>query len=202
MEKLIQAIPFEINSADDTDGMGIVSGYASAFNTITSYGQQFMPGAFSDAVANFKKIKVLFNHNWDAIVGVPLEMREDANGLFVKTQLLTRTPKGKEMYELVKAGALDAFSIGFYVDEAADEIIDGNTIRKITKATVMEYSLVTFPANQGAVVLDVNSQPSGVVDEEVEKLELLANSLLCLNDTILERRLELECSRLAAQMEL
>lgn len=162
MEKQILTVPFSLNALDSEEE-GVVSGYASAFDVETSYGQVFKKGAFSESLQNFKKIKVLFNHSWDDIVGVPLEMYEDNIGLFTCTKLLTKTQKGADMYEMLKAGALDAFSIGFYVNEYSEVVENGNTKRLITNASVIEYSLVTFPANKAAIVTQVNSEPQNLL---------------------------------------
>jgi HK97 family phage prohead protease len=47
---------------------------------------------------------------------VYLKHEEDQNGLYVKGQLAMGTQKGREVYELMKMGALDAMSIGFKAD--------------------------------------------------------------------------------------
>lgn len=180
MTRHIAPVKLELNAVDDK---GIVEGYASAYDTMTAYGQKFNKGAFAETLQRpLKQIKVLFNHNWDQIVGVPLELREDSNGLYTKTQLLTRTQKGAEMYELAKAGALDAFSIGFFIDESTEETIDGMPVISINKATVMEYSLVTFGANPGAVITGVNSLPKP--DDEAGELDLSGPISTC--DSILK----------------
>lgn len=195
MEKHIQPIRYEINAVSDE---GIIEGYASVFETRTSYGQVFKRGAFADlAGKNPKDIKVLFNHDWDKIVGVPLEIREDSIGLYTKTQLLTRTPRGLEMYELAKAGALDAFSIGFYIDEMAEDVEDGERTYNITKATVMEYSLVTFPANPAAKITRVNS----VVEEPSMELDGLKNQCDSIISSLARHGLELDLRRVAAKLE-
>ena len=59
---------------------GEVSGYASVFNVVDSYGDIIEHGAFKTAVDNFKNGKIpklLWQHNVDFPIGVVEEMTED-----------------------------------------------------------------------------------------------------------------------------
>ena len=82
-------------------------------------------------------------------------MKEDERGLYVKGQLAMGTQKGKEVYELMKMGALDAMSIGFKADPKSQSYDERRRRRFLRDVDLMEVSLVTFPMNDKAIVHQV-----------------------------------------------
>ncbi len=56
---------------------------------------------------------MLFQHDPNQPIGVWLEVREDADGLYVKGRLTTEVEKAREVLSLMRAGALDGLSIGY-----------------------------------------------------------------------------------------
>lgn len=150
----VRSMAFEIKTINED---GTIEGYGSVFNTVDSYGDIVKPGAFLDSLAEHKKAgtmpAMLWQHDSDEPLGVWLEMREDAKGLFVKGQILTDTTCGADAYKLLKAGAIKGLSIGFI---AVDRSFEGDN-RILTKCDLWEVSLVTFPANTKATVTSVKS---------------------------------------------
>jgi len=67
--------------------------------------------------------------------------------------------KAREAYEAAKAGVLGGLSIGFSIPrDGATRNQDGT--REIKELKLYEYSFVTFPANESAVLTGVkNDQP-------------------------------------------
>lgn len=57
---------------------------------------------------------------------------------------------GREAIELIKQGAIDGLSIGFYIKNS---VFNDAKQRVITEADLLEISIVTFPANQSAKIL-------------------------------------------------
>ena len=55
-------------------------------------------------------------HKTDEPIGVFEKMEEDEKGLRVEGKLALGTQRGKEVYELMKMGAIDGLSIGYKVD--------------------------------------------------------------------------------------
>ena len=94
-------------------------------------------------------------------------MREDENGLFVKGQLAMGTQKGREVYELMKLGALDAMSIGFKADPKSQSYDERKRRRYLKDVDLMEVSLVTFPMNDRAIVHQVKGADMTVREWEV-----------------------------------
>jgi len=145
---------------------GIFEGYAATFGDIDSYGSRIMPGAFTKTLAErADKIKVLHNHDQDSPIGMPLEMREDNKGLWVRAQLTLGVQKADEAFLLMKSGAFDAMSIGFSVPRGKDKIVDG--VREIFEVKLFEFSPVTFPANEQAQIQSVRATDlAGTVTEK------------------------------------
>ena len=72
---------------------GIFSGYAAVFENIDSGGDVIEPGAFTKTLAEgWGRVKILALHNdcWLPI-GRPLELKEDANGLFISAKVSDTT---------------------------------------------------------------------------------------------------------------
>lgn len=144
----------EIKSLEEN---GDISGYASVFNVRDGYNDVTLRGAFAKAVSNFNKgirPKLLWQHDATVPIGVIEEMYEDDHGLFIKCKLLLEISKAKEVYALLKNGAIDGFSIGYKINDS----YFCNGLRYLTDINLVEISVVTFPACKEAVVKDVKSE--------------------------------------------
>ena len=146
----------EIKSLDEGGGF---EGYASVFGVQDSDGDVIVKGAFRKSIEKFqgmnKMPKMLWQHDTTKIIGKYTEMREDDNGLFVKGQLILEVQQGREAYALMKAGQLDAMSVGFNIMNAGG---DGNMRgRVIDEADLWEISLVTWGANPAALITNVKN---------------------------------------------
>jgi uncharacterized protein len=128
------------------DDAGVIEGYGSVFDVIDGGGDIVAAGAFARSLATGRKVKMLFQHRADDVVGVWDEVREDGQGLRVKGRLLTAVAKARDVYEMAKAGALDGLSIGYRTIKS----LDRNGRRVILDADLFEVSLVTFPMNEAA----------------------------------------------------
>lgn len=125
-----------------------VSGYASTFSTSPdTYGDVVAPGAFRASIGR-RKTRLLWQHQLDQPIGRELELREDSHGLWGRWSIVPTTA-GKEAHELLKVGLIDSFSIGFTTNDS-EYRSDG--VRVLKALELFEVSLVTIPANEGAVV--------------------------------------------------
>lgn len=150
-------IPFEVK-AMDVDEKGTFEGYAAIFGGAPDdKGDIIRPGAFIDSLRkggrNEDGVVMLFMHSPAEVVGVWLYAAEDAKGLFVKGKLALGTQRGRELYELMKMGAIRGMSIGYDTVQASWN--KQKTIRYIEKALLWEISIVTFGANKKAKVMEV-----------------------------------------------
>ena len=140
--------------ADDVDANErIISGYASTYD-LDQGGDIITRGAFAKTLeTQFKRVKVLWQHNSAMPIGRPMSMEEDERGLFVRSYI-AKTRQGDEALELAREGIIDSMSIGYIVNES--EYKDDG-VRVISELSLMEYSLVTWPMNEAAVITGVKS---------------------------------------------
>lgn len=127
------------------------AGYASTWD-LDQGGDLITKGAFTKTINEAGgRVKVLWQHSEP--IGRPLSMEEDEKGLFV-TAKISKTRLGDEALELMKDGVLDRMSIGYRIPEGKSEY-NADGIRIIRELKLLEFSVVTFPMNEAAVITDV-----------------------------------------------
>ena len=106
------------------DADGTVEGYASLFGEIDQARDVVLRGAFADTLRTrgVRRIPMLFQHDPAEPVGVWLELREDARGLYARGRLIPDVTRARELLSLLRAGAVDGLSIGFRTVQAAASI--------------------------------------------------------------------------------
>jgi HK97 family phage prohead protease len=130
----------------------IFEGYAATWD-LDEGGDIIHQGAFNKTInERASRIKVLWQHS--EAIGKPIEMREDDRGLYVKAQI-SDTQLGRDAMQLLKDGVIDTMSIGYSVPEGKSDIIEG--IRHIKEIKLYEFSVVTFPMNEKAIITDVKN---------------------------------------------
>jgi HK97 family phage prohead protease len=138
-----------------------VEGYASVFDNVDSYSDIVVKGAFAESL-KARMPKFLWQHNSQDIIGVVTQAAEDERGLYVKGTL-AKTAQANDAYELLSMGAVDSFSIGYYATEFE---YGKKQERMLKKVDLREVSLVTFPANEAAMVTSVKSMPKTIREFE------------------------------------
>ena len=148
---------WKIYDDEDEDKAGRFSGYASIFGNKDLGNDVVEKGAFASSLRRKspKQIKMLFMHKTDEPIGVYEKMEEDDKGLRVEGKLALGTQRGKEVYELMKMGAIDGLSIGYRVDAKGYNYDDDGKKRRLKNVDLMEISAVTFPMNPKARVRKV-----------------------------------------------
>lgn len=138
----------------ETDEDGKFEGYASVFGNKDLGNDVIEKGAFAKSIYKKKPkdIKLLYQHKTDEPIGVIESIEEDAKGLKVKGKLVLGTQRGRETYELMKAGAINSMSIGYRLNPKGYHYDDKNKKRVIKEVDLMEISMVTFPMNPKAKV--------------------------------------------------
>jgi HK97 family phage prohead protease len=149
----------------------VIEGYGSVFDVVDQGGDIIAPGAFKQSLNSGRKVKMLYQHDASAVVGVWNKMEEDGKGLRVEGKLLTSVKAGAEAYEYVKAGAIDGLSIGFRTIKSMDR----NGKRVIMQAELWEVSLVTFPMNEMARIDAVKA--AEMSRDEIERMLTLRAGL-------------------------
>ncbi|WP_164672843.1 HK97 family phage prohead protease [Aeromonas hydrophila] len=161
--KLMWAVKsFEL---DDSD-VGTFTCYGSKFDVVDQANEVVVKGAFIDSLQRHQELGtmpiMLWNHDTDEIIGKWVEAEEDEVGLKLKGKFNLNTDEGKRRYEELKHGDLNGFSIGYWFNPADTETIDDVTYLK--KIHLQEVSLVPFPCNEEAQVLEVKSVQSEASD--------------------------------------
>ena len=125
-----------------------------------SYGDTILPGAFKRTIHNWmnskQQLPVLWQHFFHEPIGGIHHLEETKRGLFVRGNLLVEhIPRAEEARQLLLAKILRGMSIGFTIPKGQSSFKDDYTEREIREVTLWETSIVTFPANQGALVSHV-----------------------------------------------
>lgn len=153
---------------DNEEEKGVFSGYGSIFGNKDLGNDVMMQGAFAKSIASKgpKGVKLLYQHDAKEPIGVFDEIIEDRKGLRVKGRLAMGTQKGREVYELMKMGAIDGLSIGYRVSPKGADYDERGKKRMLREVDLMEISAVTFPMNTRARVQAVKGEQRTVREWE------------------------------------
>ena len=162
----------EARAADDGAG---ISGYASHFLSVDSYGTAVKKGAFRKTIRERgERIPVLWQHNPDYPIGKPTALKEDRTGWLFNAAIGEGTTHGRDVMALLRDGVPLGMSFGFQTikDRAAEDDDDLDfthapdyfkgkngraEVRVIEEVRLWEISTVTFPANEHATISDVRA---------------------------------------------
>eukprot|EP01037_Dinobryon_pediforme_P009569 gene9569-9645_t len=138
---------------------GGFEGYASLFNVVDLGRDMVVPGAFGESLKarGAAGVKLLWQHDAAQVIGSWLSIAEDGKGLFVRGQLNLDVAKAREVYALMKEGAVDGLSIGFRTQKSVTDSATG--VRRLQKLDLWEISIVTFPMLPNARVSSVKQLP-------------------------------------------
>src|SRR5690348_7112555 len=97
--------------------VGVIDAYGAMFNNVDDGNDRILPGAFVRTLKNSKAraksrakdymLKMLWQHSAEDIIGGWMDVQEDSEGLRAKGHVLLATQRGREYYELAKAGMID-----------------------------------------------------------------------------------------------
>ena len=151
------AVPVTLDAAAGEDSPRTITGVAVPWDTpaTVSSGEavMFRKGAFD---VNAKAPKLLEGHDMTQLRGVVTELVEAEEGLLF-TAKFANTRASNEAIELVKAGAYDSVSVGAIPVKFK---YDKNGTMVVSKANLVEISLVAMPAFPDAVITEIAaSQP-------------------------------------------
>jgi len=132
-------------SLSDVEADGSFHGYASLFGETDLNRDLVVRGAFLKSIGKrgASGIRMLFQHDPAAPIGVWREVREDHRGLFVSGRLMSEVAKAREVLALMRAGAIDGLSIGFRTVRGRTDAKTG--VRSLIEVDLWEVSVVTFP---------------------------------------------------------
>jgi len=175
--KETKTFPGYILKADEDSG--VVDAYVSIMGIIDddSPPDMIMQGAFAKTIQErgpigANKIRVLWQHSWRDVIGLPLALEEHdrsqlpaevlkrypeaTGGLFTRTQFVLDVQQAREAFALYKAGAMSEWSIGFdTINYEWDQDDNEQEFRRLRELRLWEYSPVTWGANPATVTTDV-----------------------------------------------
>ncbi len=157
-------IPFEMKEIKD----GFISGHGAVFDNVDDGGDLIVKGAFDKSLAGSRRVKMLWQHDPQQVIGVWDSISVDEKGLKVEGHIIPEVARGAEALALLREKAIDGLSIGFKTTDF--EIVDEKALhrhRRLKEIKLFEISIVTFPMNSEALVTDVKQLQS---PREVERL--------------------------------
>ena len=149
-------------TADDDDGTGKISGYASTYNTPDLSGDVMLPGCYDAVLQKIEKSGVMpvmfFSHDhWSVPCGRWESIKSDDTGLYVTGRVNTDLKSGKEIYSALKFGSMSGLSVGFSFSPEGVEDNDAGGYDFKAIDDLMEISICAMPCNQNARIDAVKS---------------------------------------------
>ena len=169
-------LALEIKALTDS---GEFTGLASTYGNIDLGGDIIERGAFKKTIAeNRGRVKVLWQHDASEPIGIPEEMIEDENGLYVKAKI-SMTDAGKKAMTLIRDGVITEMSIGYDVVKDDYKMMGNRRVRMLKEVRLWEFSPVTFAANDKAKIMKMRSLLENVkndnIDNVIEYIKSLEN---------------------------
>ena len=173
--------------AGPEDGLadGEFLAYPSTFTRVPdAYGDVVAKGAFAGTLSRWKAsgrvLPGLFGHRLgdpDFYVASASEMGEDDHGWWVRGAFDLDSPKGTQVYRLVKDRRLAELSFAYDVlDSAEVKLDDGTKANELRELEVYEFSFVPIGANRDTGVAAVKARPADPVSALLLRLRLLEAS--------------------------
>jgi HK97 family phage prohead protease len=153
-----RSFEIRLDNTEERTVTGLAVPYDQAANIGGAYNERFIPGAMQHE----DDVKIYYGHEGIPI-GKMLEGRDTEAGYEIKAKLTAGVQLADEVYNLIKDGVLNRFSVGF---QPLDSERDGDTI--IRKAVrLFEVSVVPMPAFAGAVITEVRNDQENLDEAEI-----------------------------------
>lgn len=143
---------------------GIVELYASVFGNIDSDEDIIDGGSYTKTIqergpTGSKRIWHLINHNPDRMIVKPKLLEEDTKGVRAISQFPEKGNNFEADYlrALYEQGDMTEHSVWIQIIKSIQETIQGRNIRRIKEVAMLEYSSVTWGANELAQTVSYKS---------------------------------------------
>lgn len=176
MIRFVAELP-ALDAARGDDAPRTITGIAVPWDTVAtvSGGQRvsFARGAFD---TNQKPAKLVENHDLHQLRGTVTALADLPEGLGF-TASFARTIAANDAIELVKAGAYDSVSVGADpIESHYDKTLKATVV---TKARLVELSLVALPAFSDAVITEIaasepedDNEPTPIIEPEEDSIPM------------------------------
>lgn len=167
----------ELRAAGEDDAP-VIEGYAARFNVLSEdlgFGREMIrPGAFKRTLDNGTDVVALWAHNTAEPLARRstggLDLEEDAKGLRVRIRP-DDTSVTRDLLAWIRSGTVKDMSFGFRTIEDEWHTDDGETIRTLVEAQLLDVSPVTSPAYpQTSVAVRSMLAFEGAEDEQIREL--------------------------------
>lgn len=161
------------------DSKGTVEIYANAFNNVDHANEISMPGSFKKTIKEgVKRVRHLKNHDRTMLLGLPIEMKEDDFGLYVKSKMNIEKQLVKDVYSDYMFFAENErtleHSIGY--DLIKWDYDEETGIQKNHEYKLYEYSTLDFlGCNELTPMIDIKAADG--VNRLKESVDLLEKML-------------------------
>ncbi len=141
MEYKVMPTEFKTGSEE-----GVYEGYFAVFENVDDGGDVIHRGAFKKTLQERgRRVKVFYAHDWTRLIGPPPEvLQEDERGLYAKGRLTLDSFWGREVWALMRDGALTEGSIGY---QAVKFDFDEDGVRHLREVKLFEISPVPLGMN-------------------------------------------------------
>jgi HK97 family phage prohead protease len=156
-----------IDKMETSTSQRMISGIVCT-DSLDMEGEVVVPAGLDTSYFPERVKAVYLNHNYDELpVGTCRRLVRDGDGWYCST-FITRNPIGNEILVAIEEGALNGFSIGMIVMSARppteeDTRVFGWCDRVIDGAKLLEYSIVSMPANPSALMDFAASRPNNIL---------------------------------------
>lgn len=148
-------------------------GIASSYGNVDVYGDIFLDGSLDESVG--KTVPIMPNHSWDIFKALGSGVLEkEGKKILVKGNFIKDDEMAEKIVKLKKAGVPVKLSIGGRILESKPYTKDSKIYRGISKADIMEVSVVFRGANPVASITKSFEQEK---EEEIKKLDSLIDRL-------------------------
>jgi len=173
MQTMHKYINSELKAYDN-----VFKGYAALWESEDLENDVFKKGSIKRA---YKSYTLLFNHNFNDVVGKVVNIKSDDKGLLVEFDFVN-TDRGKEVKQWVMEGAVTGLSIGFVPRDFDYKEPSGRVFKNVS---LIEVSLVSSPANPDARIFKSNDFYKSI-DIFVKAIQQHTDKLVSLKDFFTE----------------
>ncbi len=155
------ALAFQVVDTHDAapEEIAVFRGIASAYQVPIETGPPRLvirPGAFSESLRSVTRLPLLWAHNPDEPIGSCTDFLDTERELRCTLRVVVGMARGRDAAALLRARAVDSLSIGFTAIKVSFGKYGTENVRFLELADLMEISVVVWPANPRAKMIEPN----------------------------------------------
>jgi HK97 family phage prohead protease len=155
-EMITREFQVRLSDSEERTIVGLAVPYGQEIDLTGNTKERFEAGA----IESIEDVKLFYGH--EEPIGKVVEGRDTEEGYEIVARL-SDTPRANEVYTLLQDNVLNRFSVGFFPVKDRKE---GQTIVR-EKVTLLEVSVVAFPAFSNAKITEVRSEIEAEEAEEI-----------------------------------